>query len=183
MFLCTVSMTIKGKQAAKFVCLSDLRLFSALLLCLCLNVLLTIRKPEAPGPRVTLHLVSEKPISLSGLKHKYFRRSPLVRLSEPFLLRWTWWHYLSLPSGGFCSVLLVCLTEISPRRQRQTEPHVMKCVTRLNTALLQTDCQHSQSMLTSHKNTSPIRLWWMVEGWHLPKTELSDNRRWHVLES
>lgn len=56
----------------------------------------------APGPRVTLHL--EKPISLSGLKHKHFRSSPLVPLSERFLLRWTRWHYLSLPSGGFCSL-------------------------------------------------------------------------------
>lgn len=56
------------------------------------------------------------------------------------------------------SVLLVGLTEISPGRQRQSELHVMKCVSRLNTVLLQTDCQHSQSMLTSHKNTSPIRL-------------------------
>lgn len=54
MFLCTVSMTIKGKQAAKSVCLYDLWSFSALLLWLRLNVLLTIRKPQDPGSLASL---------------------------------------------------------------------------------------------------------------------------------
>lgn len=121
---------------------------SAVLLCVCLNVLLTIAELRALGPRLTLHFLWVKSISHSASpawNTNYLRSSPLVSLSLLFLLNWTWWHYLSLPSGILCaSVLHLCLTEISPetKTDRWTET---KCVTHQFISTQEvTDCLHFQ---------------------------------------